>query len=403
MNNLLDAIADSLHGNDKGKAVAIHNHYLRTAKARSALLFLLANSLSPIRALPDGTRQSVIADLSKNRLVPEGLSATDAAMEAISLYRKDVNDAISVEDTPPMISKESLDYYIGSRKDLSNPPAETVLRSALEHIIDGRASGVTGREYFNQATAGHVIDPSIRAMFDGVFDQEEEIVDALDLDLIAEGLEEFFVKDQSALDKVKKAKIVRTPEFKNMIKEGDVVIVARKSGKDLISKVFGYANTMITGSSFSSAKLVGPECKTIVGYGVRIGVMRIRDMSIATFLKTCNIALVLRHSQVTDDKRKELMNNIQKIMKQDPEYSMKSILMTIFKHGSKSQHVWTKKEARKKATAMICTSFLTKVYRASGVDPKINVADNLVWPIDFIRSPAFEPVTMYVAPHIKIK
>ena len=122
MLNLLSAIKESLHSNDKAEAVAIHNYYIRSTKARNTLMFILANSLSPVQGIPEDVRKSVISGISETRSIPKGLSVEDTAMEAISLYQKDVNTSISMESYP-VIPKQSLRYYIGSGNQLSDPPA----------------------------------------------------------------------------------------------------------------------------------------------------------------------------------------------------------------------------------------------------------------------------------------
>lgn len=403
MNTLLSAIKESLRSNDRAEAVAIHNYYIRSAKARNTLMFILANSLSPVQGIPEDVRESVISGISKTRSIPEGLPVEDAAMEAISLYQKDVNASISMESYP-VIPKQSLRYYIGSGNQLSDPPADVILRAALECIIDGRASGTTGREWFNRMVDGKAVSRAAMTAFSGIFDQEEEIVDQTDFDMLAESLEEFYVKDQSVLEKVKKARIVRGPEFQKIIKEADIIIVVRKKDKNssmLVQSVVQYVNRKVTGGTFSSAKIVGPQSKTIIGYGVKFGTMRVREVSVMSFLRTCEMAVALRHTQMTDTKRKEILGFMQKVMKYDPEYDFKSFLMTVLKHGS-SHHTLTKREAKKRAKAMICTSVLTRAFRSAGVDPKIDVTDNYVWPIDFVKSPAFEPVAVWVGPKVKI-
>jgi len=122
MINLLSAIKESLHSNDRTEAVAIHNYYIRSTKARNTLMFILANSLSPVQGIPEDVRKSVISGISETRSIPKGLSVEDTAMEAISLYQKDVNTSISMESYP-VIPKQSLRYYIGSGNQLSDPPA----------------------------------------------------------------------------------------------------------------------------------------------------------------------------------------------------------------------------------------------------------------------------------------
>ena len=404
MINLLSAIKESLRSNDRAEAVAIHNYYIRSTKARNTLMFILANSLSPVQGIPEDVRKSVISGISKTQSIPEGLPIEDAAMEAISLYQKDVNASISMESYP-VIPKQALRYYIGSGNQLSDPPADVILRAALECIIDGRASGTTGREWFERMVDGKSVSRTVMATFSGIFDQEEEIVDQTDFDMLAESLEEFYVKDQRVLEKVKKAKIVRGPEFQKIIKEADIVIVVRKKDKNsnmLVQSIVQYVNRKVTGGTFSSAKIVGPQSKTIIGYGTKFGTMRVREVPIVSFLRTCEMAVALRHTQMTDVKRKEILGFMQKVMKYDPEYDFKSFFMTILKHESNHQHTLTKREAKKRAKAMICTSVLTRAFRSAGIDPKIDVTDNYVWPIDFIKSPAFEPVAVWVGPKVKI-
>lgn len=399
-NPIISSIETFLHPEDKTLASVMYRNYVQTARVRESLVYLLASQIESKAGLKTAVED--VKWLAAAKMAMSHGGTVNMAQEAIRLYKRDVDKHLR-SDVPVPLAEWDIQYYADAWKTVVYAPERVVLKTALECIVDGRKAGMTGSEYFDKTFGAYTFDSGATAIFNEVFSMEEEMVNRTYFDLVSESLERFFINDWSVRDKINRTKHLDAEAFKKSLKEGDVLIVMRKAAPThyLFTKLTGYINQMVTGSSFTSTKVVGRNAKTVIGYGAKQGLLRLREVELDYFMETCYAIVTIRHHKMNPKACREILAYLANLLKIDPDYDYKTYVTSPINHERPGQRVLTQDEAKVKANAMICTTVVTAAYRAAGIDPMISVSDDRVWPIDFLKSPAFDTVSMWMDPTLK--
>ena len=408
----IENIKNLLSEGDKHLASSIDRLYKDYIAGRMSILLRLNEALSKNNIITKKLYYKVrdgIIDHTKERIN----HSTGYAIEAIAAYArfKHVNTVMSLEDMADTLINKcrkehavwnngSFEHYIVGKR-IANVPNEAIVETALESIVKGRLNGVTGLEQFSKDySVRYDISEDILGRISSIFKEENKIVMESGSGIAIAALEKFFANDYVVGKKIASCPQCTVMTFPSKLQEGDVLIVYRK--KDYIGiggVVLNKINSWVTGSSFMSIKLVGPQAKTVIGYGAWIGSTECREVPIDYFLETCSGIIAIRHKNINDMYRKKILEYAKNVLIVNPRYDFYNIVKTMFTHGREerkgAEKILSKNEAKHYYVPMICTTLITAAYRSAGLDPGVPFSDKSAWPIDVLKSDKFVGVATY--------
>ena len=228
--------------------------------------------------------------------------------------------------------------------------------------------------------------------------------------IILEAAEETFkARDEKIKKVVDSCKRLTREEFKKVIKEGDVVIPYKRAkfNEGIVDSIVTAINKWVQGSSFTSCKMVGKDCKEIVGYGVLAGRSGITKASLETFFKQHEAALVLRHKSISDAAREKIMEYMYDNKAKQPAYDTKSLLASLWHHfkGTSNKKEADEEFKPKDQKSLICSSLVLKCFQYAGltVEHDKTIGDKYIWPKEFITSSSFTCIGGYFSKESGVK
>ena len=406
----VEYINDHLMVSDENLAARIYTAYKFRKDMHAACLRELVNAyqeyLTPesFKSLQAGAEQYInttcddeeqvsieaLAAWSKYNHVDTKIDINTLVKDIAGVYRHDA--AIG--------SKYSLEHYVDSNNVVKKVNFHKAYLICLEAIIEGRLRGMTGAEYMTHRTMDLQLDNNMKHACMMVFRHEQELVDKCQLDLVLASTEKFFASDIVAGDKIASCPQLPETEFKKTLKEGDVLIVYRKPkylglGGVILNKI----NAMTTGSSFMSIKLVGPEGKSVIGYGAFIGSTGCREVPIDYFIETCSGIICIRHKDIKPYAARNITKYARNIKNLNVPYNPLALFKTLFRHNKEAvsgpTRLMSKDQAKRFYAPMICTTLILAAYKGAGLDPGVAISDDIAWPIDVLKSSMFNAVSTY--------
>ena len=397
---------------NKKLATAIYKTYNTKRQLEAALITLVAESYSKFTQDPDFNKVLGKAIREYNKVE---MNSDQMAVEALSFYNHyhqiDTNLDMSVVSTEILDvykkfeatgSKYSLEYYANNNGDIKITDRAVATIIALDAMVKGQNLGMSGAEYLAYKLYDHNLNADAVRYMNDVFKREDEIVEDTKLNFLLASIERFFADDFKVGEKVAKCPQLPPEEFKKTLKEGDVLIVYRKPkyigfGGVIINKI----NSLTTGSSFMSIKLVGPQGKSVIGYGAFIGSTLCKEVPIDYFIETCAGIICIRHKDLRPMHASKITKYARHVKEMKVAYNPIDLIKSMFQHGKDIKYgptkILSKDQAKTFYAPMICTTLITAAYRGAGLDPGVAVSDDIAWPIDVLKSDKFQSVSTYFA------
>ena len=206
-------------------------------------------------------------------------------------------------------------------------------------------------------------------------------------------MELFFSRNATVRDVIKKCPKVSIDELKSIAREGDAITVTRV-GKDTWKS---WTNKHIMqGQSFTSLKMIGPNCDSVIGYGVTLsedGGGIISEVDWNTFVDTCRAIVICRPVQATPEQLHEAYEYMRVMQGRNIKYmsftaNLASCIRHIFQYGKRDNKTpMTKEELEQWRGPMICSTVVAAAWRYAGIDNGFHsIKEKDVWPRDYLLS-----------------
>lgn len=211
------------------------------------------------------------------------------------------------------------------------------------------------------------------------------------------GVEKLFIHDEQLLHAVKSATLVNSiDKLYEMLKPGDLLMIYRKDGiLPRAGQMFNTISTKMSGSSFSSIKIIGQNKAELYGYGSVIGYTGFKKTYTKQFLSTIAGCVVLRNPALKKDQLDRIFRYLDERVDRIP-YDVAGILRSVITHifGTKDRELT--QEELNQLQPLFCSSVFAYAFKAAGVDPELEFKDySTVWPKDFAIHSAWKPVYSY--------
>lgn len=211
------------------------------------------------------------------------------------------------------------------------------------------------------------------------------------------GIEKLFIHDEQLLHAVRSAMLVNSPDkLYEMLKPGDLLMIYRKDGiLPRAGQMFNAISTKMSGSSFSSIKIIGQNKAELYGYGSVVGYTGFKKTYTKQFLSTIAGCLVLRNPVLKKDQLDRIFRYLEERVDRIP-YDVAGIIRSVITHifGTKDRELT--QEELNQLQPLFCSSIFAYAFKAAGVDPELEFKDySTVWPKDFAIHSAWKPVYSY--------
>ncbi len=211
------------------------------------------------------------------------------------------------------------------------------------------------------------------------------------------GVEKLFIHDEQLLHAVRSALLVNSPDkLYEMLKPGDLLMIYRKDGiLPRAGQMFNAISTKMSGSSFSSIKIIGQNKAELYGYGSVVGYTGFKKTYTKQFLSTIAGCLVLRNPVLKKDQLDRIFRYLEERVDRIP-YDVAGIIRSVITHifGTKDRELT--QEELNQLQPLFCSSIFAYAFKAAGVDPELEFKDySTVWPKDFAIHSAWKPVYSY--------
>lgn len=224
-----------------------------------------------------------------------------------------------------------------------------------------------------------------------------------------EATEEGLVVDREVKEKLEQAPEVEDRrELIDFMEPADILLIgvvkSRVKG-GLLKKLKPQVMKIAQRSLFTSSKLVVSE-KQLIGYGLskRGGKNPFSLYSSQHFLRKVDKAILLRHHELNDKQRQEIVNWAME--RQGMDYASDQLLKTFWNRLINMKLFQFLKDGERKEissedlhdffTPLICSSIIAFAYESAEVEIKTQ-RRNLynTWPVDFLKSPSLYPVAYF--------
>lgn len=211
------------------------------------------------------------------------------------------------------------------------------------------------------------------------------------------GVEKLFINDEQLLHAVRSAMLVNSlDKLYEMLKPGDLLMIYRKDGiLPRAGQMFNAISTKMSGSSFSSIKIIGQNKAELYGYGSVVGYTGFKKTYTKQFLSTIAGCLVLRNPVLKKDQLDRIFRYLDERVDRIP-YDVAGIIRSVITHifGTKDRELT--QEELNQLQPLFCSSIFAYAFKAAGVDPELEFKDySTVWPKDFAIHSAWKPVYSY--------
>lgn len=211
------------------------------------------------------------------------------------------------------------------------------------------------------------------------------------------GVEKLFIHDEQLLHAVRSAMLVNSPDkLYEMLKPGDLLMIYRKDGiLPRAGQMFNAISTKMSGSSFSSIKIIGQNKAELYGYGSVVGYTGFKKTYTKQFLSTIAGCIVLRNPALKKDQLDRIFRYLDERVDRIP-YDVAGIIRSVITHifGTKDRELT--QEELNQLQPLFCSSIFAYAFKAAGVDPELEFKDySTVWPKDFAIHSAWKPVYSY--------
>jgi hypothetical protein len=212
--------------------------------------------------------------------------------------------------------------------------------------------------------------------------------------------ERFYIKDEDIEKEVLALPRISRNNLKNVVKPGDLILVYPRKFSGLMGKLSYKLNTLGQQSVFSSIKMIGLNNK-VIGYGVKGIRSRIDEVSVNSLADRFSGIVVLRHKNMTPSIATKIYNWVyDKFLKKIPYgYTdiLKAVIHRMFKVVGMVFDVETMED---QIQSLYCSTILHLAYKKFNVDTglnKLGLGDMDIFPKDFLYSPMFKQVGMYIS------
>lgn len=211
------------------------------------------------------------------------------------------------------------------------------------------------------------------------------------------GVEKLFIHDEQLLHAVRSAMLVNSlDKLYEMLKPGDLLMIYRKDGiLPRAGQMFNEISTKMSGSSFSSIKIIGQNKAELYGYGSVVGYTGFKKTYTKQFLSTIAGCIVLRNPALKKDQLDRIFRYLEERVDRIP-YDVAGIIRSVITHifGTKDRELT--QEELNQLQPLFCSSIFAYAFKAAGVDPELEFKDySTVWPKDFAIHSAWKPVYSY--------
>lgn len=212
--------------------------------------------------------------------------------------------------------------------------------------------------------------------------------------------EEVFKSKDANVDKVTKtAPALTKAQFKEKIKEGDIIITYPKTAKVPWHKTINtFFNQWVQNNSFTSSKVVGKDAKEIIGYdcNTKIDQLLVNTDKIESFLNTHEVVVILRHEKITAEIGKKVSSYMYDKQKKQTPYAFGKVFISLFKHLFASEKTTTADtsagiDAASKVTAekeytLFCSSIINMAYNSANcpISYSTDIDGDYAWPRDLL-------------------
>ena len=212
--------------------------------------------------------------------------------------------------------------------------------------------------------------------------------------------ERFYIKDEDIEKEVLALPRISRNNLKNVVKPGDLILVYPRKFSGLMGKLSYKLNTLGQQSVFSSIKMIGLNNK-VIGYGVKEIGSRIDEVSVNSLADRFSGIVVLRHKNMTPSIATKIYNWVyDKFLKKIPYgYTdiLKAVIHRMFKVVGMVFDVETMED---QIQSLYCSTILHLAYKKFNLDTglnKLGLGDMDIFPKDFLYSPMFKKVGMYIS------
>ena len=212
--------------------------------------------------------------------------------------------------------------------------------------------------------------------------------------------ERFYIKDEDIEKEVLALPRISRNNLKNVVKPGDLILVYPRKFSGLMGKLSYKLNTLGQQSVFSSIKMIGLNNK-VIGYGVKEIGSRIDEVSVNSLADRFSGIVVLRHKNMTPSIATKIYNWVyDKFLKKIPYgYTdiLKAVIHRMFKVVGMVFDVETMED---QIQSLYCSTILHLAYKKFNFDTglnKLGLGDMDIFPKDFLYSPMFKKVGMYIS------
>jgi len=215
--------------------------------------------------------------------------------------------------------------------------------------------------------------------------------------------EVFKSKDEKVAKITKSATPLTKAQFKEKIKEGDIIITYPKTASVPWHKMINTTvNQWVQNNSFTSSKVVGHDAKEIIGYdaNVKRDQLLVNTDKIESFLNTHEICVILRHVKATPEICKKVADYMYDKQKKQTPYAFGKVFISLFKHwfsSEKKEAPTTPQEAGANAAAKVtadkeytlfCSSIINLAYNSANcpIEYSTDIDGDYAWPRDLLTA-----------------
>jgi len=223
--------------------------------------------------------------------------------------------------------------------------------------------------------------------------------------------QEVFKSNDKNVDKLtKEAPALTKAQFKEKIKEGDIIITYPKTSKvPWHKRINTTLNQWVQNNSFTSCKVVGKDAKEIIGYdcNTKIDQLLVNTDKIESFLNTHEICIIMHHDKITPEQAKKVSSYMYDKQKKQTPYAFGKVFISLFKHlfasnkttpadNSAGVNAAEQVTAEKEYT-LFCSSIINMAYNSANcpIDYSTDIDGDYAWPRDLLLARNLKVVGAY--------